>query len=472
MTTISNVGVLPWLDIRETITVGDITFHRADEIGALLRERSTVLADRLSIYRDPFDNHVTHGTVALHQSQLTDGGPVPYLRLRRAVDILMIAAMFANDGDMRQQNATTFALYIQNLGGESGFMAHHIRRRNRGTHMGTSTEVIITKPLYAEHFTSWNRTIRDALVVASNLPEDVTWRLFDSIEWFRRGSTDADNIEPVVDLVLILTAVEFLLAHPGTKGPGLDYVRMRTLLSPFETAPCCSVVKTRAERSHIEAVLYAVNLVRNTSVHPRSLDETHDFGFSRSGDPALAWLADRAYMALIVARLVEMNALAMSDEVGAFVSGVEHWIQDPKDAIGLVISKAKLDSRLRRWFLEKHHEEVELPEKAHTVDEARLDWERDFFLTLGTVREPWRIDLDWLKDGKGVIRIWERLPKERLREYMIFDPTADPAVRMAYAALVYPEDDSVPQPMRTFSDDDLRAMRDLGLWIHGDVQPG
>jgi hypothetical protein len=54
---IESVGILPWLDIRETIEVGAITYYRADRVAALLGERAGVVANRLRIYKDAWDGN-------------------------------------------------------------------------------------------------------------------------------------------------------------------------------------------------------------------------------------------------------------------------------------------------------------------------------------------------------------------------------------------------------------------------------
>jgi hypothetical protein len=468
---IDSVGVLPWLDIRDQVVVGDITFYRAEDALALLGERAEILADRLRIYREAWEGEPVRGTIALHRDQLEGGGDCPPDVLRRAVDILMISALFKNDGELRQQNATTFTVYIQRLGGEAGFMATSTRRRNGGVFMGTSTGLVMTKPLYAEHFSSYSRPIRDALVAAWSVPEDASWRFLDSLEWFRRASTDADNVEPVVDLVLILTGVDFLLAHPGTAGAGLDYARVQALLAPYQKIPCCSVRSSRVQRCHIEAVLFALNAVRNASVHPRRLADAEMFGFRRVDKPTFAWLADRCFMALMVGRLIELGVLEPTDAMEAFIVGVERWIHDPTKDVGLVIVEAKRDIGLRRVFLEMHDRELAVGCNEGELDPLRSDWERDFFLALGNVEPPWRIALVWLSDGRGVVEIYETGTKgEELREYMLLDPESDSATRWAYAALAFPEGDSPPGHARELTDEDKRAMQDLGLWIHGGSQ--
>jgi len=108
---IQSIAILPWLDIREPIAIGDVTFYRADSVADILGEKAALLADRLRVYKDGQTGLQSSGAVALHQDQLANGGPAPYAAIRRATDILMMAAMFNNDGELVAQNATTFELF-------------------------------------------------------------------------------------------------------------------------------------------------------------------------------------------------------------------------------------------------------------------------------------------------------------------------------------------------------------------------
>lgn len=468
---IESVGVLPWLDLRDTVTIGDVSFYRADAVAPLLGDRADVLADRLAIYRDSLTGASVHGTVAIHRRQQEVGGEIPYDELRRAVDIFMVAAIFANDGSLRQQNATTFTLFIQKLGGEVGFMAVRTRRRNRGYINGTTTDQIVTRPPYAETYSSYNRQIAEALVSAAKTG-DGAWRLFDALAWFRRASTDADNVEPIVDLVLLLTAVDFLLAHPATSGPGLDQTRIRALLEPYDTIPCCSVLKSRVERSHIETALYALNAVRNASLHPRQFADDETFGFQRAETASFPWIVDRCFMALLVARLIELGALSKTDAMEAFIAGVERWIQDATENVGLMVSKAKLDHAVRRAFREGYEREVTQVALTNAPDALRAEWQRDFAFAIGTIEPPWSFNVVWLANGAGVIEVYQDTARGPiLREYFGFDPVDDSPAKMAYSALAYPENDAPPSHARALSENERRAMSELGLWIGGGSYP-
>jgi hypothetical protein len=161
-----------------------------------------------------------HRAIALHERQLREGGAVPVAAVRQATDILIAASVFENDGGpTADANATTFTLFSQRLGGEIGFMATRARRRYGGFVAGSTTDLQVVRPVYAGSLLHYNREMIDALVAAAPLKD--AWHLFDALGWFRRASTDADNVDGEVDLVLLLTAVDFLLALPGTHRRGL-----------------------------------------------------------------------------------------------------------------------------------------------------------------------------------------------------------------------------------------------------------
>ena len=114
--------------------------------------------------------------------------------------------------------------------------------------------------------------------------------------------------------------------------------------------------------------------------------------------PTLAWLADRCYMALLVARLIELSVLSRTDEMEAFIVGVERWIQAPLDDVGMAIVEAKRDLGLRRYFLNLHHRKVGTVPKSDGLDVVRWNWQRDFGLVLGEIQDPWEIEVVWLAD--------------------------------------------------------------------------
>jgi hypothetical protein len=472
---IDSVGILPWLDLRINVQVGGITFYRADSVAAILGERAGVLADRLRIYRDAWENNPVNGTVAIHADQVANGGNIPYGELRRATDILMIASVFENDGVLRDTNATTFTLYVQRLGGEARFMATRTRRRNGGFLSGVTTDFVVSRPTAAAKFWAYNRELLEALVASAARPEEEAWKLFESLTWFRRASTDADNIEQVVDFILLLTAVDFLLAHPGIDTAGMDFPRIQALLAQFETIPCCSVKPRNAilERCHIEAVLYVLNQTRNTAVHPRVLPGDLDFAFNQRKDPTFAWVVDRCYMALLVARLIELGTLQADESMRAFVEGVERWVHDPAKDVGLMILEARMQIGINSHLVEAYATKVTAVTRDEAPDATRLEWERNFRLALGDVPAPLEVRLSWLSGGLGVIEIHNPDRVKQLVDYWLIDPADDEPARMAYASLVYLQPDDGSEGLeKTWNAADLRAMQDPRLWIDGDSLPG
>jgi len=291
------------------VSVGDVTFYPAAEAIALLGDRGPLLADRIQIYRNTWDDRIADSAIALHDRQLHEGGQAPHSELIRARDILLTAAMFENDAPVQYANATTFTLIVQKLGGESGFIATKSRRRNGSVTAGsTTTDLRVPRPAWCGSYNGYNKELLHALVGAT-AREDV-WRLFDALEWLRRASTDADDVDRAVDLVLMLTAVDFLLAHPGTRQGPLDQKRIKELLKPFNTLPA-QIHKGEA-RTQIQAVFYVLNKTRNAMVHPQPPKPEPPYPFEQRQEFTFDWIADRSFMALLVARLVELGCVAFA----------------------------------------------------------------------------------------------------------------------------------------------------------------
>jgi hypothetical protein len=167
-----------------------------------------------------------------------------------------------------------------------------------------------------------NSDLIDALVTAQRMPEAP--KLFTAL-WFR-ASIEADNIDHDVDLVLLFTSIDFLLAHSGTRRNGLDQERIRQLLARFELVPCCSLSRTKSDRSYIQTFLFVLDRVRNETLHPEADQEQAEHYSFGCSNIAFAWFADRWFMAFLVARLVELGALRETDDLRAFVAGVEEWL--------------------------------------------------------------------------------------------------------------------------------------------------
>jgi hypothetical protein len=466
---VESVGILPWLQIDAPIAVGEIEFYPAAEAAKLLGARGAILLDRLRVYRDTWsDRAVTSCTVAVHHAQLTAGGLIPDAALRRAVDILLVAAAFKNDGVSYDANATTFTCYIQRLGGGEGFFAMHVRRRFGGIVTGAQTDIVLHKPVYAGTFSAYSKELLSALILATTAPD--VWRLFDSLKWYRRASTDADNIDLEVDMVLLLTAVDFLLAHPNSPYHGLDQERMAQLLAPFAKIPCCSVIKNRLERSHIQIVLRSLDQVRNATVHPDVRPGDGEYGFQRDGKVAFALLADRCFMALLIARLIEMKCLANDDYMRAFVEGVERWAYDPSGDLGKIVLEVRMQHALKEKALELREKEIASVGLDVEPNEERKIWSEKFFAALGKIAEPWDVSLLWLKNGSGVLRLQERRASESaVRDYMPFSVSDDP-VRMAYAALAWCDPDRLPTQDGDEEEIavDTVALQNPLIWLRGD----
>jgi hypothetical protein len=177
-------------------------------------------------------------------------------------------------------------------------------------------------------------------------------------------------------------------------------------------------------------------------------------------------------MALLVARLIELNVLVRSDDLEALISGVETWLEEPVEDVGLVITKEKLRLGLRRAFREGYERDVVANAVVGASDVLRVEWERDFLLCIGNVDSSWQFKVVWLTDGQGVVGVHHRRGDEYcLVEFFGFDPADDLPARMAYSALAFAENDTGTVRARDLNDADRRAMSDLGVWIGGGSYP-
>lgn len=464
---IESVGVLPWLTLKERVQVGEVTFYPAESADEMLGERAAILKDRLRIYRDTWDLKPVHASFAVHQSQLEHGGHAPVRELREAANIFLTASIFQNDGGLGNEvNATTFALFFQRLGGEPGFMATRVRRRYGGFVTGASTDQQVVRPAYAASLRDYSCELIDALVAAQSLSE--AGKLFTAIDWFRRASTEADNIDHEVDLVLLLTAIDFLLAHAGTQRHGLDQDRIRTLLSRFELIPCCSLPKTKFERSYIQTFLFVLDRVRNETLHPEADQEKAErYSFGRS-NIAFAWFADRCFMALLVARLIELGVLRETEDLRAFVGGIEEWLFEPKDSLGKIMLDVKLKHAVRNCVSAMRDREINEIGVATEIDASRKQWERDFFTAVSPVPNPFRVELLWLADGRARVDILrDRSGEPEFLDDMVLDPETDEATRTAWAAKSYFTRNSIQEEPDELSEADLRAMQDPRVFLGG-----
>lgn len=465
---IESVAVLPWLSLREPVNVGDVTFYPAECADDVLGSRGEVLTDRLRVYRDTWDSKPVHATFAVHRSQIENGGHAPIKAIRVAADIFLIASMFQNDGGLGNEvNATTFTLFFQGLGGEVGFMATRVRRRYGGLVVGSTTDLQQVQPAYAAPLRDYNRDIIDALLSARGHPD--VWNLFKALEWFRRASTEADNIDYEVDLVLLLTAIDFLLAHPGSRRHGgLDQDRIRSLLSRFELQPCCSVRTSRVERSEIQTFLFVLDRVRNETLHPEADQEKAEYyGFGRS-TVAFAWFADRCFMALLVGRLIELGALAESLDFRAFVAATEEWLFEPKDSLGKMTLDVKLKQAAKSFVLEQRRREAEEIGFLTEIDELRQQWQQDFYLAVEPIPDTFRVELHWLADGIGRIDIYRSATSElEFLDDMSFDPASDEPTRIAWAVRTYFVRNSVAAEGPELTDADVEAMQDPRKFLGG-----
>jgi hypothetical protein len=417
------VGILPWLDVQEPITIGSVVIYPAAEAIALLGAQGDVLQTCLSRYASAWSPAAVRSSVAIDLRQLSDHIPVPMDDITRAVDILFAAAAYTDPLQGFHTNSTTFQLFFQFLGGNDA-AAYRVRRRN-GFMLSGGRQVTISKPLYCGTYLHHSYTLREALVAAIDAPDQGD--LFKSLAWFRRASSDADNIDREVDRVLLRTAVDWLVAHAGTHANGgLDQDRIAALLSGFPT-----IVLDKhdgKDRSAIQCALHVLNLDRHGTLHPVARTPVRKpYAFERPR-LLLDWVADRCNLALLVARLVELGTLPDAEESRAFIRAVEKWLHDPsEDDFSRVLPAARLDAAVDLEFFEMMGRIMNDVDR----DLRQPEWEVKFYDALEApervVDDLWEVNVFWRRDGRGpVAQILERLPRSVcVRDIIDFAPDED-----------------------------------------------
>ena len=391
-----DVGVLPWLPLAAPIRAGPITIYLAEAL-EILGDQGAILADRVSIYRDTWNGKPVNVAVAIHDEQLENGGAINEVDLRHAIDALFIAAVFNNDGQSLAVNGTTLTLMIQRLGGGVGSMALHVRGRNHGMFVSTHTDLVIPRPACAGDFVTYDQSILDAIVAAQKNPN--AYRLTESLRWFRRASTDSNDVDSEVDRVLILTAVDFLLVTDQPPPRGLDFGRISALLSPFRLLECDRISRGGVIEScsHIRTALWLLNETRNATVHPGSWSRETRYPFEDQTENRLDWIYDRCFMALLVGKLVELGTLQLSIKARSFVTGVERWLSEPNSQLYMIIVRVEQHLRMGEASLTVPSDfgPFEVPDRARWL--CLLDW------GLKDLNPTWEVTVALDEDGVGGI---------------------------------------------------------------------
>jgi hypothetical protein len=342
-------------------------------------------------------------------------------------------------------------------------MALHARGRNHGMFMGTETTIVIPRPTYAGEFHSYDPDILEALMVANGHGDE--WRLFDSIRWFRRASTDSYDVDNEVDRVLLLTAIDYLLVTNNRPPHGLDYDRIEALLSPFDRMECEAAPATarHTSRCHIRCALWVLNETRNDTLHPWPRPRTPSYGFESQTENTLEWIFDRCFMALLVGRLVELGTLSLSVSSRAFVAGVERWLFEATQRFHPIVVRAAQQYRMRA-------EGLVTPEGFGPFGRSdRSTWLDRVLWALKGLPDGWDVKIQLNDDGEsGTIIAIDTTAEKPTGFPTPIDLELPPEVE-ASAILGYAE--LVRSPRAVVDRDELPRIPDLEDWITGDARP-
>jgi len=320
----STVLFLPWVQIQESITLGDVTFHPFADALAAAGDRRAQLESFGSIYVDGY-------TLALAVERRE---PPPHLRptvvfvsddddharhARDAVDVLMLSTILEN-GIIRA-NGGTFASVVRWLDGEPGFIVDVTPRMYGSTTNGiaASTYFEMKPPRTGSFHHSRRRAMVDALwaAVHGGFAEELR-EIFDTL---RTATSESPDVSMELAESLMARAATLLTHVPGTpdrKGPML--ARLRSVLHSFLPE------STGDEYGfHIVRVWQAVRDHRNDFWHPeRRAGETFPFSDQTLVTPLA--IALRMVHALIVTRLIELGCAPADGELADDIPAIERWI--------------------------------------------------------------------------------------------------------------------------------------------------
>lgn len=196
---------LPWIDLSEVVTVGDVTFYSFADALQLAGKNGRALHDYGSIYVDGYTLPLAieraesvprlRPTVAFVADD--DAGA---RRVRDAVDVLMLSTIFENG--IIPANSTTFAYVVRPIDGDPNFMVDftprmagsstngivpqtylEMRPPRTGTfHYGRRTEMVAALlAALSGPFASELRAILDTLRTAMSESADISMDLAESL---------------------------------------------------------------------------------------------------------------------------------------------------------------------------------------------------------------------------------------------------------------------------------------------------
>lgn len=342
--------VCPWIDIRRPIEIGDLTLlplpQAVECIDPSLR-RSVVLATSYFYRRASVEatvrklrefsaalNDGDDPARALAEHELTlpqPTSPAVILltsefdeeRAYRAIDALMFATIVRNNS-VAYASAAAFRCYTQRLTtGEAGFITA-VSRRAHGS-LSNAFYAGDRLELQPDNAGTFHRNAEPALLTALftalTSPEGIY--LIDAVDALRLASSDSPDMSSALEYSLYAKASSLAFYIRGKDDFAVQVVRLEKLLEPF-LGPKPTAVGSDATYE-IVRVWKAVRSARNSFWHPR-LGNSGTYRFERQRLIAPHHIARHMVYAIVVARLIELGALASENVVAADVVGVESWL--------------------------------------------------------------------------------------------------------------------------------------------------
>ncbi|PTT91047.1 hypothetical protein DBR42_04650 [Pelomonas sp. HMWF004] len=217
-TMVSALAFFPWIALDEALSIGEVRLlpYRLDS-----RKETLELVARADVnaifkaYRNRPTERVRQGMIVevgdwKSGMEMTD---VTAARLGQVRDILAFSALSNRKlfrGHGNYVNADAFALIIQNfLPGQAHYFAYGTRRRDGGTsNTWTNGEFSFQRPL---HVATGVRPDVDILLAEALLKLPIDDPVLEAIKEFNAANTDSNGIAAHVELVMVKSALEWLL---------------------------------------------------------------------------------------------------------------------------------------------------------------------------------------------------------------------------------------------------------------------
>jgi hypothetical protein len=306
------LAFFPWIALDQPLTIGDLRllpYHAGGRKNTLPHVTQADLHAIFRSYRNRPREPVRQGTIIevgdWHSGMEMDMGTVE--RLYRARDALAISALSTRrlfQGHNNYVNTDAFTLIVQNFTpGEAHYFAYSTRRRDGATsNLWSNSEFSFQRPLHVSTGVRPDVDTELALALMAVPKEDP---IVEAVREFNAANTDSDRVPVHVELVMVKTALEWLL--------GIDERRAsltKALLARFPKSAAATphgplTARWIQENPTDDRLLAAWALdfckVRNSAAH----------GSGQRGAPRLVWDHDRHLaFASILFTLVVKQVLA------------------------------------------------------------------------------------------------------------------------------------------------------------------